>query len=226
MPAGVNVRRAWRTLERMKRSHVPPKAHWEKVYETKAPDAVSWFAPHLAESLAYIARTGVPKTAAIVDVGGGESTLVDDLLDAGYEDVTVMDISGRALEVCRARLGDRARRATWIEGDVLRHRFAPASVDVWHDRAVFHFLTSPADRDAYVAQVMGALRPGGWCIVGTFGPQGPEECSGLPVARYDAESLHEQFGAPFTLVESHLGVHTTPWGAPQQFVYCFCRRQA
>jgi len=201
------------------------KDHWNRVYETKPAEAVSWFAPHLAESLAYIARTGVAKTAAIVDVGGGEATLVDDLLDAGYGDVAVLDLSGKALAVCRQRLGPRAEKVRWIEGDVLRHEFAPASVDVWHDRAVFHFLTDEADRRAYVAQVLRALKPGGFCIVGSFGPEGPRECSGLPVARYDAQGLHDEFGAPFVLLESHQSVHTTPWGAPQQFVYCFCRRR-
>lgn len=200
------------------------KEHWERVYGTKTPDAVSWYAPHLVESLAYVQRTGVPKSASVLDVGGGEATLVDDLLDEGYTDVTVLDLSEKALEVCRARLGERAARVRWVAADVLEHDFAPASVDVWHDRAVFHFLTEGDQRRAYVAQVLKALKPGGYCIVGAFGPQGPESCSGLLVARYDAEGLHGEFGQPFQLVESNYSTHVTPWGTAQQFLYCFCRR--
>ena len=203
-----------------------PKQHWEQVYTAKAPDAVSWYAPHLVESLDYIRRTGLPPTAAVVDVGGGEATLVDDLLDAGWTDVTVLDISAQALEVCRRRLGGRAGRVRWIVADVLEHAFEPHSVDIWHDRAVFHFLTDAAQRRAYVDQVLRALKPGGYAIVGTFGPEGPTQCSGLPVARYDAEALHGQFGAAFRRVDSGISVHTTPWGANQQFVYCLCRLQA
>ena len=199
------------------------KTHWEHVYETKAPDAVSWYAPHLAESLQYIRRTGVPLDACIVDVGGGEATLVDDLLDAGYRNVTVLDLSAKALEVCRARLGPRAAQVSWVVADVLEHAFEPRSVDVWHDRAVFHFLTDAQQRAAYVRQVLRALKPGGFAIVGTFGPQGPSQCSGLPVARYSSDELHDEFGAPFRLLDHSVSVHTTPWGTSQQFVYCYCR---
>lgn len=199
------------------------KTHWEHVYETKAPDAVSWYAPHLAESLHYIRRTGAPLDARIVDVGGGEATLVDDLLDAGYRNVTVLDLSAKALEVCRARLGARATQVAWVVADVLEHDFVPRSVDVWHDRAVFHFLTDAQQRAAYVRQVLRALKPGGFAIVGTFGPQGPSQCSGLPVARYSSDELHDEFGAPFRLLDHSVSVHTTPWGTAQQFVYCYCR---
>lgn len=198
------------------------KNHWEQVYTVKAPDAVSWYAPHLDDSLAYIRQTGVPATASILDVGGGESTLVDDLIEAGYSAVSVLDISAKALEVCQARLGDAAANVTWLAADVLKHPFVPESVDVWHDRAVFHFLTGPAQRHAYVQQVLRTLRPGGFAIVGTFGPNGPMQCSGLPVARYSADGLHGEFGAQFKLLDHRLVTHTTPWGAEQQFVYCFC----
>ena len=199
------------------------KSHWETVYSTKAADAVSWYAPHLQTSLSYVRRTGLPRTAAVIDVGGGEATLVDDLLDAGFSDVSVLDISATALEVARRRLGDRASRVDWIVGDVLAHPFRRQSVDIWHDRAVFHFLTDDAQRKAYVANVLQALRPGGYAIVGAFGPQGPERCSGLPVCRYAADELHDEFGHRFTLMESRFDLHVTPWGAEQQFVYCFCR---
>lgn len=199
------------------------KSHWERVYETKAPDAVSWYAPHLAESLGYIRRTSVDDAASIIDVGGGEATLVDDLLDAGYSRVTVLDISKKALDVCRSRLADRAAHVTWLAADVLEHRFAARSIDVWHDRAVFHFLTDPAQRQAYVHQVVRALKPGGFAIVGAFGPEGPTQCSGLPVARYSSDELHDEFGGRFRLLDHGITLHQTPWGSAQQFVYCFCR---
>jgi SAM-dependent methyltransferase len=199
------------------------KKHWESVYETKAPDAVSWYAPHLFTSLNYIRRTGLPPTSHVIDVGGGEATLVDDLLDAGYQRVTVLDLSQKAIEVARTRLSERQKDVHWVVADVLAHGFRPGSVDVWHDRAVFHFLTSEADRARYVQQVMCALRPGGFAIVGTFGLNGPTQCSGLPVARYDSVALHGKFGARFRLMDSSEDLHTTPWGTPQQFVYCFCR---
>lgn len=200
--------------------------HWESVYRAKAPDAVSWYAPHLTASLAYVQRTGLPTSSAVVDVGGGESTLVDDLLDAGYKRISVLDLSTRALEVARERLGVRGRLVDWAVADVLSHDFAPRSVDIWHDRAVFHFLTDAAARERYVAQVLHALRPGGFAIVGTFGPEGPELCSGLPTARYDAPGLHGEFGARFMLLDDRVDLHTTPWGSQQQFVYCFCRLES
>ncbi|MFM9916989.1 MAG: class I SAM-dependent methyltransferase [Rhizobacter sp.] len=202
------------------------RQHWEAVYGAKTPDAVSWYAPHLTESLFYIQRTGLPNSAAVIDVGGGEATLVDDLLDAGYGDVTVLDISAKALKVARQRLGDRADQVEWLVADVLTHDLAPQSVDIWHDRAVFHFLTGEDQRRRYVQQVLQALRPGGYAIVGAFGPEGPTQCSGLPVARYGAAELHGQFGHRFRLVDSRIDVHTTPWGAAQQFVYCFCKLMA
>ena len=203
-----------------------PKKHWEQVYETKEPDAVSWYTAHLDTSLQYIKSTGLAaQQASIIDVGGGESTLVDDLLAAGYRNVIVLDISEKALGVAAARLGSRANEVTWIAADVLEYRFVEASVDIWHDRAVFHFLTTDEQRQAYVAQVLKALRPGGFAIVGTFGPNGPEKCSGLPVMRYAPDSLHNTFGARFTLVEHAVEMHTTPWGSSQEFVYCFCRRE-
>jgi SAM-dependent methyltransferase len=199
------------------------KTHWEHIYGTRPPDRVSWFAPHLRTSLAYIKQTGLPATAQVVDVGGGESTLVDDLLDAGYRNLSVLDISGNALEVCRDRLGARAGAVQWLEADVLQFRFPRQSVDIWHDRAVFHFLNDAAQRRQYVDGVLHALRPGGFAVVATFGPEGPTRCSGLPVSRYGADGLHAEFGKPFELLDSTVEIHTTPWGAPQQFVYCLCR---
>jgi len=202
------------------------KSHWEAVYETKAADAVSWYAPHLDASLQYIRRAAPGTDAAIIDVGGGESTLVDDLLAAGYGQLTVLDISAAALEATRHRIGRAGDTVQWIAADVLSADLPAGAFDVWHDRAVFHFLTSDEQRQRYVEQALRALKPGGFAIVGTFGPQGPDKCSGLPVARYSADELHDAFGEPFELLDSMVEQHTTPWGTRQQFVYCFCRRVA
>ena len=200
-----------------------PKSHWENVYQTKRPDQVSWYRPHLDLSLDLITKTVENRGARIVDVGGGESTLVDDLLAAGYRHVDVLDLSETALDVARNRLGDTAKTVGWLRGDVTAYSFDANVYDVWHDRAVFHFLTELSQRQAYVRQVLRAVKPGGHVIVGTFGPEGPTQCIGLDVVRYDADSLHDQFGTPFTLVDHQIEEHTTPAGRRQQFVYCLCR---
>jgi SAM-dependent methyltransferase len=197
--------------------------HWERVYTSKAPDQVSWYCPHLSRSLELIERASVPLSGAIIDVGGGESTLVDDLLARGYEDISVLDISQTAIELSKERLGKDAERVHWITGDITRADLEPSRFDVWHDRAVFHFLTAPADRAAYVRQVVRAVRPGGHVIIGTFGPEGPTRCSGLDVVRYGADSLHGEFGSRFRLLESSEQLHRTPMGTIQQFLYCYCR---
>jgi SAM-dependent methyltransferase len=199
------------------------KKHWEEVYATKAPDAVSWYRPHLETSLALIERTASGPLSAIIDVGGGESTLADDLLLRGYRNVTVLDISDTAIEVCRRRLRDRADAIRWLVADVTSTALDRCVYDVWHDRAVFHFLTRREQRAAYVRNVARSVKPGGAVIVGTFGPEGPLKCSGLDVLRYDADSLHDEFGARFRLVESTKEIHQTPVGATQQFLYCYCR---
>jgi SAM-dependent methyltransferase len=200
------------------------KSHWDSVYQAKLPEAVSWYAPHLWLSLHYARKAASWNDAAIIDVGGGESTLVDDLLAQSYSNITVLDISATALEVTQHRLGALSSKVAWLVGDVLDVEFPVAAYDVWHDRAVFHFLTGDEQRQRYVEQVLRALKPGGHAIVGAFGPEGPEKCSGLPVARYGPDALHASFGAPFELVDSSIEVHQTPWGTPQQFAYCFCKR--
>ena len=199
------------------------KTHWEQVYTTKATDQVSWYRPHLEISLSLIERAAVGLLASIIDVGGGESTLVDDLLARGYQNITVLDISETAIDVTKKRLNELAGRVNWITADVTKSDLAPNAYDVWHDRAVFHFLTSMDQRTAYVNTVRHAVKPGGHVIVGTFGPEGPTKCSGLEVMRYDAESLHDQFGNRFRLVESLKELHHTPFGTTQQFLYCYCR---
>jgi|SRR5579863_168315 len=176
-------------------------AHWDEIYKTKAPDKVSWYRLHLETSLALIKRAaGFSPT--IIDVGGGESTLVDDLLSKGYQNITVLDISQTALETTKKRLGMLAEKVHWVLADVTEADLPLHYYDVWHDRAVFHFLTSERHRRAYVQKVVHAVKPGGHVILSTFGPEGPTRCSGLEVVRYDSESLHEQFGSHFRLVGS------------------------
>ncbi len=200
--------------------------HWERVYKTKPPEQVSWFSPHLETSLTLIERAlDGNRDAAIVDVGGGASTLVDDLVEKGFRNLTVLDISQAALDVARQRLGKRGEAVRWVRADVTEWRPGAHSIDLWHDRAVFHFLTSASDRRAYVQSVAESVKPGGHVIVGTFGPEGPLKCSGLEVEHYDASSLHAAFGARFELVESRQELHETPFGAVQQFVYCYCTLQ-
>lgn len=199
------------------------KTHWKKIYSTKAPDQVSWYRPHLETSMALIKRAAGDRTAFIIDVGGGESTLVDDLLEQGFQNITVLDVSQAAIDVNKARLGDRAGGVRWIVADITQVELESQAYDVWHDRAVFHFLTAQEQRSAYVRQVARSVRSGGYVIVSTFGPEGPTKCSGLDVVRYDADSLHDEFGARFRVVESCKELHQTPFGTTQQFLYCYCR---
>ncbi|QWD59525.1 class I SAM-dependent methyltransferase [Polynucleobacter sp. MWH-UH35A] len=201
------------------------KDHWEKVYGTKSPDAVSWFAPHLETSLNLIYEATQNKTASIIDVGGGEATLVDDLLLDGFTDLSVLDISQRAIDVARGRIGKNANNVHWYCADITKATLPQNYFDVWHDRAVFHFLTDAAQREIYVEQVMLSVKHGGHVIISTFGPEGPEQCSGLDVVRYDAERLHGQFGKTFKLLNSTTEIHKTPMGTTQQFLYCFCRME-
>jgi SAM-dependent methyltransferase len=200
------------------------KAHWENVYSTKAPDAVSWFQEHPEQSLRLIQGTGVAPSAAIIDIGGGASTLVDDLIARGYRNLTVLDLSSAALKAAQNRLGSRASLVKWIEADVTRAMLPVQGYDVWHDRAVFHFLTDPVDRQAYVQAVLEAVKPGGHVIVATFAEDGPTQCSGLAVMRYSATELHAQFGEPFTLVQHSKDEHHTPFGTVQKFTYCCFRK--
>lgn len=194
------------------------QAHWDDVYRTKGETSVSWFQETPAPSLELMALVGATRRSAIIDIGGGASRLVDCLVSRGYEDVTVLDLSAAALTHARTRLGDRADRVAWIVADVTA--WEPSrTFDVWHDRAAFHFLTEPADRAAYVDRLRRALRHGGHAIIGTFAPDGPEKCSGLPVARHDATSLATLLGTGFVLVDTRRHEHATPWGATQRFQF-------
>ena len=199
------------------------KEHWNRLYTTKARNAVSWYEEHPQESLRLIHATGVAKDAAIIDVGGGASTLVDDLLAEGYKNLTVLDLSRAALKAARSRVGGTSM-VRWMEADITTAVLPEAAFDVWHDRAVFHFLVNPQERQAYVRAVLRAVKPGGHVIVATFAEDGPTQCSGLPVVRYGAQELHDEFGEPFELLVHHRQTHVTPAGTTQQFIYCYCRR--
>jgi SAM-dependent methyltransferase len=200
------------------------KAHWDQVYRAKAPDQVSWYQERPAVSLALIEAARLPPTARIIDVGGGASRLVDHLLDEGYDDLTVVDISAHALERAQERLGARANRVSWVRQDITSLRDLPP-FDLWHDRAVFHFLIHPRDRQRYVEALRSELTVGGSAILATFAPEGPERCSGLPVKRYDADALGAELGDPFELVDARTEQHRTPAGKTQAFTYArFVRR--
>lgn len=185
---------------------------------------MSWFQPHADFSVGLIKATGVNRDASIIDVGGGASTLVDDLLANGYANLSVLDLSAAALAAARNRLGAKASEVRWIEADITRANLPKHQFDVWHDRAGFHFLTTPEDRAAYVQAVFHSVKPGGHVIVATFAEDGPVQCSGLPVMRYRADELHAEFGESFSLLRHEKETHHTPSGTVQQFVYCYCRR--
>ncbi len=198
--------------------------HWEKVYTTKSESEVSWFQETPALSLELIELVGAMQNSAIIDIGGGASRLVDHLVSRGYQDLTVLDLSGSALGSARSRIGGKADRVTWITADVTLWQ-PSRSYDVWHDRAAFHFLTEPNDQAAYVVRLRRALRVGGHAIISTFAPDGPERCSGLMVSRYDANTLAATLGAGFELIDTRRHDHTTPWGAVQKFQFSTFRRE-
>jgi SAM-dependent methyltransferase len=199
------------------------QTHWDTVYKTKAPDAVSWYRPHLETSFDLIRKVAPDHAASIIDIGGGEATLVDDLLADGYRNLSVLDISPTAIDVARRRVGELERHVTWIAADITTANLPERHYDVWHDRAVFHFLTRAEDRHAYVERVARSMKVGGHVIVATFGPEGPLKCSGLDVVRYDAQSLHAEFGRQFRYLDSRTEQHQTPFGTTQQFLYCLCK---
>ena len=201
------------------------KTHWEEVYTANPVTEVSWFQEHSELSLRLIEGTGVAPTGRIIDVGGGASTLVDDLLAHRFQDITVLDISAGALHAAQERLGPRASEVTWLEADITTVSLPCDSYDVWHDRAVFHFLTRATDRQRYVQAVRQSVKPGGHVIVATFAADGPLRCSGLDTVRYSSGSLHAEFGEAFELLESAREMHETPFGTEQKFIYCYCRME-
>ena len=194
------------------------QAHWQNVYQTKDEQTVSWFQERPYISLDLIHATGVDTGAPIIDIGGGASRLVDALISEGFNAVSVLDLSEKALETSKARLGAEGAQVQWIVADITRWQPSQA-YDVWHDRAALHFLTDPKDRAAYVERVLKTVRFGGHVIVGTFAPDGPERCSGLPVVRHDAASLGELLGSSFALADTRRHDHQTPSGAIQKFQF-------
>lgn len=202
------------------------KAHWEKIYHEKDPTAdVSWHQAHPANSLRLIAAAGLAKDEAIIDVGGGASVLAGCLLDAGFQVVAVLDISAAALAHARHRLGPRAQAVSWIEADATTFE-PPRAFHLWHDRAVFHFLTDASARRGYVRALKRTVVPGGHVIMATFATDGPSQCSGLEVVRYDAGSLGAELGAEFRLVEQCRERHVTPWQTEQRFAWFRFQRNA
>lgn len=204
--------------------HPDRAAHWQQVYETRAPDRVSWYRPHLDVSLELLERAGLSARSRLIDVGGGASTLVDELLDRGLTDVTVLDLSAAALSISKARLGDRAGGVRWIVADVLEAALPAGGFDLWHDRAALHFLTDPADAARYARQAASAVRSGGCAVIGGFAPEGPERCSGLPVARRSADDIARLLAPAFSLEGARVEQHVTPAGTVQPFAYALLKR--
>lgn len=202
------------------------KDHWEQVYSTRLTEKLGWYEPHLKTSLRWIKELSLAADAPIIDVGGGASTLVDDLLETGYRSITVLDISGKALSSVKARLGRAAERVTWLDGDVTSIDLPARHYALWHDRAVFHFLIEVEQKRKYIDNLLKALRPEGDLIIGTFAPEAPPQCSGLPVQRYGPEQLADTLGAEFELKRHHKELHITPAGVEQMYLYCHFRRTA
>lgn len=194
------------------------QAHWQNVYATKAEKEVSWFQEKPTQSLDMIAATGISTGAGILDVGGGASRLVDGLLERGFSRLAILDLSAKALDATKERLGRRGDGVDWIVADVTTWN-PSGTYDLWHDRAAFHFLTAPADRDAYIARLKKAVRSGGHVIIATFAPDGPERCSGLPIVRYDPTTLASELGPEFERIDSKRHDHLTPGGGTQRFQF-------
>ena len=202
------------------------KDHWEQVYIDKPTEKLGWYEPHLQTSLAWIKELSLAADAPIIDVGGGTSTLVDDLLVAGYRSVTVLDISEKALSLTKARVSNKAELVTWLCGDIALVNLPAHYYELWHDRAVFHFLIEPEQQRKYRAKLLQALTPRGHLIIGTFAPEAPPKCSGLPVQRYSLEQLEETLGDEFELMHHRKELHITPGGVEQMYLYCHFHKTA
>jgi SAM-dependent methyltransferase len=200
------------------------QAHWDNVYSTKGEKDVSWYQDRATPSLELIALTGLPADAEIIDIGGGASRLVDSLLLENFGRLTVLDLSGAALDAAKQRLGESAARVKWVIADVTTWQ-PSQTYDLWHDRAAFHFLTDRADQSAYAERLKRAVKPAGFAIIGTFAPDGPERCSGLPIVRHDAASVAAMLGDEFELIDARRHEHITPWGAVQRFQFATFRRR-
>jgi SAM-dependent methyltransferase len=205
---------------------VDRKAIWQNIYQSKPTDQLGWFQPHLRASLSLIEQVGLPFTAAIIDIGAGESSLTGDLLDQGFTQLSALDVAPAALERMKAGLGSSADRITWIEADITGWQPPSQAYDLWHDRALFHFLTAREDRLAYISATQQAIKNGGYLIVGTFASDGPTRCSGMETLRFSPQALSEEFGNHFILVNHLDEIHHTPSGAVQKFSYCLLKKQS
>jgi SAM-dependent methyltransferase len=200
------------------------QGHWSEVYQTKPPDNVSWYQERPNLSLSLIEKTGLNKSARILDVGAGASSLADHLLSLGYSELSLLDISPESLNISKKRLGEKANEIKWLVDDITTVTLPKAAYDIWHDRAVFHFLTEESQRLAYLQKVKQSLAAKGHLIMATFASDGPEQCSGLNVMRYDSDTLRKFFGADFSLLSSNYESHITPWASEQKFLYCHFQR--
>jgi ubiquinone/menaquinone biosynthesis C-methylase UbiE len=198
--------------------------HWEQTYSSNQTEALGWYTPHLQTSLSWIQELGLDANAPIIDVGGGASTLVDDLLEADHRSITVLDISDKALSLAKARLGGEAKLVKWLEGNITSLDLPTQYYELWHDRAVFHFLTESEQREKYRDRLLNALKPGGHLIIGTFTTEAPPKCSGLPVQRYNQEQLENTLGGEFELKRHNKELHITPGGVEQMYLYCHFRK--
>mgnify|MGYP001607672235 CR=1 FL=1 len=199
--------------------------HWQTVYQTKKTNEVSWYQDRPATSLNLIERSGGSLDAAIIDVGGGASTFVDCLIEKGFRNVSVLDISSEAIRAAKVRLGKSADQVKWIEGDITKVELPHGVYDLWHDRALFHFLTDVGDREKYLRKLRQSLRSNGHVIISTFSLDGPKRCSGLDIRQYDAQSLGAELGEDFDLIETLNEQHPTPFGTTQKFIYCHFRKR-
>jgi ubiquinone/menaquinone biosynthesis C-methylase UbiE len=200
------------------------RKHWNEVYSTKSAEKLGWYEPHLQTSLSWINDLGLSKDARIIDIGGGVSTLVDDLLGLGHKSITMLDLSKRALSSAKVRLGNTAESLTWLEGDICTIDLPEQYYELWHDRAVFHFLVNPEQQQQYLGNLLKALQPGGHVIIATFALEAPPKCSGLPVHRYNHEQLASTLGEAFELHKYDKKLHITPGGVEQMYLYCHFRR--
>ena len=200
--------------------------HWEQVYRSKAADKLCWYEPHLQTYVKWIGDLDLSPSSPIIDVGGGVSTLVDDLLGAGYRSITVLDISHQALSKAQERLARRSESVTWLNADITKSALPHQKYELWHDRAVFHFLTEAEDRLAYKRNLLSALKLDGHLIIGTFAPEAPAKCSGLPVRRYSKQQLVDEIGSDFSLVSDVKELHITPGGVEQMYQFCKFQRTA
>lgn len=200
------------------------KTHWEQVYATRMAEKLGWYKPRLETSLDWLEELQLDRSSPIIDVGGGASTFVDDLVDAGYESITVLDVADQALDTAKKRLGRQSELVMWLGGDITSYPLPPNRFALWHDRAMLHFLVEAGQRQAYRDNLLRSLKPGGYVLIGVFAPEAPPKCSGLAVERYDADSLARFLGEEFELVRQQQELHVTPGGVEQMYVYCLFRR--